>query len=165
MGIGSAERKMIRNLDRLLHPGDKHVRKYCPFCCMGFDVRSSKKLKDHLPLCRAYGGQKTILPIPLKNIQEFTDHHKSLEHPIAIYADCESVCKSVDHCESNPDISSTDVKSIHQCSGFSYTVVSPHFPQRSVKYKGENAGVKFLESILEEEKVINDWKYENEKKN
>merc|ERR1712239_24940 len=103
--------------------------------------------------------------IPGKNIQEFTDHHKSLEHPVAIYADMESVCKSVEHCESNPDISSTDVKSIHQCSGFQYTVVSPHFPQRSVKYKGENAGVKFLQSILEEEKVINDWKYENEKKN
>merc|ERR1712208_271929 len=96
---------------------------------------------------------------------EFTEHHKSLEHPIAIYADFESVCKSVDHCESYPDISSTDVKSIHQCSGFSYTVVSPHFPQETVTYAGKNAGIKFLESVLEQEIKINDWKKENEKKN
>ena len=48
----------IKDLDRLLCRGENHTRKYCPFCCTGFDVRYSKKLKDHLPLCRAYGGQK-----------------------------------------------------------------------------------------------------------
>merc|ERR1712030_22877 len=77
----------------------------------------------------------------------------------------ESVCKSVQHCQSNPDISSTDVKSMHHCCGFQYTVVSPYFPQRTVNYHGKNAGVKFVEAILGEEKVVKNWKYENEKKN
>ena len=81
----------IKDLDRLLCRGDDHTRKYCPFCCTSFDIRYCKTLNDHLPRCRTYDGQKTILPIPGKNIQEFTDHHKSLEHPVAIYADMDSV--------------------------------------------------------------------------
>ena len=56
----------IRNLDRLL----------CPFCLQGFNIKYKKTLEEHLPLCREYGGQKTILPTKGKNIIEFTDHHK-----------------------------------------------------------------------------------------
>ena len=66
----------IRNLDRLLCYGDNNTRKFCPFCLQGFDGRYKKTLEEHLPLCREYGGQKTILPTKGKNIIEFTDHHK-----------------------------------------------------------------------------------------
>ena len=66
----------IRNLDRLLSYGDHNQRKFCPFCLQGFNVRYKKTLEEHLPLCREYGGQKTVLPTKDKNIIEFTDHHK-----------------------------------------------------------------------------------------
>merc|ERR1712055_190183 len=85
-------------------------------------------------------------------------------HPVAIYCDLESVCKSVQRCESNPGISSTDVKSKHHCCGFQYTVVSPYFPQRTVRIQCENAGVKCVEALIGEEKVLKKWKNENEKK-
>ena len=105
-----------------------------------------------MPYCREYGGQKTIVPSPGKNITEYSDHHKCQEHPIVFFADFESVSKTLDHCESDPDKSATDLKSIHHCSGFSYTIISPHFPQKTVSYRGPDADARFLESVLEEEK-------------
>ena len=66
----------IKNLDRLLSYGDRNQRKFCPFCCQGFDKRYKKSLEEHLPLCRKYGGQKVLIPPKGKNIVEFTDHHK-----------------------------------------------------------------------------------------
>ena len=66
----------IKNLDRLLCYGDKHTRKFCPFCLHGFNVKYNKTLEEHIPLCRKYGGQKTILPSKGKNIIEFKDTHK-----------------------------------------------------------------------------------------
>ena len=66
----------IRNLDKLLSYGDNQTRKFCPFCLTGFDKRYKKSLEEHLPLCREYGGQKTVLPAKEKNIIEFTDQHK-----------------------------------------------------------------------------------------
>ena len=66
----------IKSLDRLLSYGDDNTRKFCPFCLQGFNIKYKKTLEEHLPLCREYGGQKTILPTKGKNIIEFTDHHK-----------------------------------------------------------------------------------------
>ena len=66
----------IKNLDRLLCYGDNNTRKFCPFCLTGFDTRYNKTLEEHIPLCRKYGGQKTILPSKGKNIIEFKDTHK-----------------------------------------------------------------------------------------
>ena len=66
----------IKNLDRLLCYGDDNTRKFCPFCLTGFDTRYNKTLEEHIPLCRKYGGQKTILPSQGKNIIEFKDTHK-----------------------------------------------------------------------------------------
>ena len=66
----------IKNLDRLLSYGDNNTRKFCPFCLQGFNVKYNKTLEEHIPLCRKYGGQKTILPSQGKNIIEFKDIHK-----------------------------------------------------------------------------------------
>ena len=66
----------IKNFDRLLSYGDRHQRNFCPFCLTGFDTRGKKTLEEHIPLCRKYGGQKTILPSQGKNIIEFKDTHK-----------------------------------------------------------------------------------------
>ena len=66
----------IKSLDKLLSYGDDNTRKFCPFCLQGFNIKYKKTLEEHLPLCREYGGQKTILPAKGKNIIEFTDLHK-----------------------------------------------------------------------------------------
>ena len=84
-----------------------------------------------------------------------------MQHPVAIYADFESINQQVDD---DPHSSGTTLKSKHVCSGFSYTVTSPHFPQRVKTYRGEDAGKHFLESVMEEEIEISTWLKEIEKK-
>ena len=65
----------IRNLDNLLQY-DRHFKKFCPFCCQGFDKRYKKDLSEHLHLCRKYGGQRVQIPPKGKNIVEFKEIHK-----------------------------------------------------------------------------------------
>ena len=110
-----------------------------------------------MPLCREYGGQKAILPPKGKNIIEFTDQHKCLEHPVVIYADFEAINQKVDSREPDPQHSGTNIKTKHICSGYSYTVVSPHCTNRVITYRGEDAGKHFLESLMEEEIRISNW--------
>ena len=66
----------IRNFNILLSYDRKHPKKFCPFCLSPFDPRCNKKLEEHLPLCRKYGGQKVIIPSKGKNIIQFRDIHK-----------------------------------------------------------------------------------------
>ena len=69
----------IRNLDRLLCYDKKHSKKFCPFCCYGFDKRAKKykeTLAEHLLICRKYGGQKVIIPSKGKNYVEFKELSK-----------------------------------------------------------------------------------------
>ena len=65
----------IRNFDRLLRY-DHNTKKFCPFCCQGFDKRCKKNLLEHLPLCRKYGAQRVMIPPQGKNIVQFNDLHK-----------------------------------------------------------------------------------------
>ena len=41
---------LITNLDKLLGSRDGHQKKFCPFCCYGFDARCVKdgKLEQHM---------------------------------------------------------------------------------------------------------------------
>ena len=96
-----------------------------------------------------------------------------MQHPVAIYADFESIIQPVDddpHSSGNqpvdddPHSSGTTLKSKHICSGYSYTVVSPHCANRVRTYRGEDAGKHFLESVMEEEIKISKWLKENEMK-
>ena len=98
-----------------------------------------------------------------------------MQHPVAIYADFECIIQPVDnddpHSSGNqpvddddPHSSGTTLKSKHICSGYSYTVVSPHCANRVRTYRGEDAGKHFLESVMEEEIEISKWLKEIEKK-
>ena len=73
-----------------------------------------------------------------------------MKHPVAIYADFETINVKIEGCKADPTIS----KTIHKCSGYSYKVVSPYFPNKVKTYRGEDAGEVFLRNILEEEKKI-----------
>ena len=65
----------IRNFDRLLQY-DHNPKKFCPFCCQGFDKRYKKDLSEHLLLCREYGGQRVLIPSKGQNIVEFKEIYK-----------------------------------------------------------------------------------------
>ena len=77
-----------------------------------------------------------------------------MEHPVAIYADFETVNKKLHDCNPEPTSSHTYKKTLHDVSGFTYTVTSPHFPNKVKTYRGEDAGEVFLRNVLEEEKKI-----------
>ena len=85
-----------------------------------------------------------------------------MQHPVAIYADFECIIQPVDN--DDPHSSGTTLKSKHICSGYSYTVVSPHCANRVRTYRGEDAGKHFLESVMEEEIRLSSWLKEIEKK-
>ena len=75
-------------------------------------------------------------------------------HPVVVYADFETINVPIHTCSPSPSSSYTHKKTLHVCSGFSYTVTSPYFPKKVKTYRGEDAGEKFLRNILEEEKII-----------
>ena len=52
----------------------------------------------------------------------------------------------------------------HQASGYSFTVVSPYYGNKTITYRGPNAIPHFFQSIEREEKKIRNWFYKNEHK-
>ena len=142
----------IRDFNKLMGNSGGVSYKYCHFCCQGF--KSAHKLNKHVENCKMYGGQRVSIS---KDIVEFKDYHKTVEQPVVIYADFETINGKLEGCEADPTSSNTNKKTIHQCSGYSYTVVSPYFPQRVYTYRGSDAGEMFLKDILEEEIAIKDW--------
>ena len=77
-----------------------------------------------------------------------------MEHPVAIYADFETVNKKLHGCAPQDTSSYTDKKTLHEVSGFTYTIISPFFQNKVKTYRGEDAGEVFLRNILEEEKFV-----------
>ena len=153
----------IKNFDALLSY-DKNPKRFCPYCCYGFDKRynADYKLTKHMEHCVEYGGQRTKLPNKDSQWIEFQDIAKMLKLPVVIYADFEAINVKLE--DKQPEAGSyTEKKTVHECSGFTYTVVSPYFPLRTRTYRGADAGKVFLEEILEEEKNIRKWMKDNEK--
>ena len=99
---------------------------------------------------------------------QFNEQHKGLEHPVVIFADFETLNQHISGCVPNPENSSTNKKTHHKCSGYTYTVVSPYFTNRIRTYRpneGEqDAGENFVESIIKEEKRISGMLKEIKKK-
>ena len=77
-----------------------------------------------------------------------------MEHPVAIYCDFETVNRKILTCEPDPTSSYTNMKTIHECSGFTYIITSPYFANKVKTYRGEDAGEVFLKNLLEEEKFV-----------
>ena len=152
----------IKNLDRLLSFGT-HTHQFCPFCLSAFDVRYRRKLEDHMVDCREYGGQKVILPSVGKNFCEYRDHHKELKAPIIIEADFETINTKYDGAEDDPNKSWTLIRTKHEVSGYAYVVKSPYKEDKYISYRGEDAGVKFINAMMQEEEEQFQWVKDNEK--
>ena len=151
----------IKNFDRLLSFGT-HQHQFCPFCLSAFDVRYRRKLEDHMPDCREYGGQKTILPKIGKSFCQYSDFHKELKAPIVIEADFETINTKLDGVEPDPNKSWTHKKTKHETSGYAYVVKSPYKEDKYVWYRGEDAGEKFIKAMMQEEEEQFKWLKDNE---
>ena len=152
----------IKNFDRLLSFGT-NTHQFCPFCLSAFDVRYKKKLEDHMLDCREYGGQKAILPQVGKNFCEYRDYHKELKAPIIIEADFETVNTKCDGAENDPNKSWTLKRTKHDVSGYAYVVKSPYKEDKYIYYRGEDAGEKFINAMMQEEEEQFQWLKDNEK--
>ena len=49
----------------------------------------------------------------------------------------------------------TEIISRHDISGYSYAITSPYFPTEFRSYRGQGAGVEFVQNILKEGNRLN----------
>ena len=147
---------LIKDINKLLYHLNKHKARmfYCHYCLHGF-IRQDL-LDDHLPHCQIHGPQKIKFPDEDHATLKFKDYHKKLKVPFAIYADFESFTTKIDSAPQDPMKSSTEKYQHHQTCSFSYMVVceAEQHSKPPVIYRGPNAVDKFLESVKEKEKRI-----------
>ena len=88
---------LIKNFNGLLRKPKDHPKVFCPYCCHGFDKRTTndEKMKVHMEDCFTYGPQKIKLPEEGKNIIEYNDIAKQLKLPFCIYADTQCILTKV----------------------------------------------------------------------
>ena len=89
-----------------------------------------------MDICFKFKGTKVEMPKKGKNIINFTNYSLQLEAPYCIYADFESVMKQ-----------KSEVKTIHEISGYSLCVKSPYEKDQSYYYRGDDAGNQFVSHI------------------
>ncbi|KAK3731226.1 hypothetical protein QZH41_004694 [Actinostola sp. cb2023] len=149
---------LIRDFSRLMGSLTRHNGHmyYCMYCLHGF-VRQDL-LEDHEPHCGRHGPQKIRLPDEYHATLAFKEVQKQLKVPFIIYADFESILVECDSTPLKDHASGTQKTQHHQPCGFGYTVVSTvdQYNQAPVVYRGEDCVDQFLESLLEEEKRINE---------
>ena len=98
-----------------------------------------------------------------ENFIEFKAIKAMMKIPFTIFADFETLNVKLQGCEPNPHQSNTHEKTLHEVSGFTFVTISPYFPTKKQTYRGPDAGKKFLEEIMKEEKRILKLMYESEK--
>ena len=159
----------IKHFNRLLKsPKQTKTKLFCPYCCYGFrkDKNGRSNLDEHKMFCQPNGAQRTKFLPKGKNYIEFKDFEKMQEAPYVIYADFECINEKVkesklDEMENeNYDDrnSSTEFKTNHKVSGFTFHTVSPYFSPRTVTYRNPDAGKVFIEQIHEEKnRILKEW--------
>jgi hypothetical protein len=105
---------LISSLDRLLNPGNKDQRHYCPRCLHGF--KSKDKREDHMTHCAAFKPMRVSVPKSDKDGKaptlSFKADHKKTQIPIVIYTDSEAINHEVN--EVTPS-GKTERSSEHRC--------------------------------------------------
>ena len=131
----------IKNYDRLLSHDPKNPKVFCPYCCYGFTTNRNgiENLRKHKLNCVAYGPQRTELS--KENFIYFKEITKMQKIPFCIYNEFETLNSKVTSCEPHKG---TDIKTIHEVSGFNYVVISPYNQTKRETYRGPDAGKVFL---------------------
>lgn len=147
---------LIRNMSRLLSNLSKneHTVFICYRCLHRFI--NDRLLQDHLNYCKNVHIQKIKMPVAGQNILEF--NHIRYQHsvPFIIYADFESIVSPLKSSELDNTQSFTEKIARHITCGYAYVVIGPN--GESVKpvavYRGENAAMHFMKSIIEERETL-----------
>ena len=121
----------IKNYNRLLSYGTNR-KLFCPYCCYGFTKSRNGKenLRKHKLNCAAYGPQRT--KIPNDNWIYFKEITKMQKIPFCIYPDFKTLNSIVESCKPNKG---TEIKTIHEVSGFNFVDISPYYPTKRKTYK------------------------------
>ena len=156
----------IKSLSRLLVTGNKEKgSKFCPYCLHRFSKETIlTKFNEHKKNCGNYNPAKTILPKEGENIIKFKNFKYMDKRPVVIYADFESFNDPcTDEAVQNYNKSYTRKLTKQYCSGYCYTIVSPHYEGKKVfTYRGKKPIPHFLKSIHKEAKKIQNWFYKHE---
>ena len=114
----------VKNYSALLasqYNKHKGKREYCFNCFNSF--KSPEALNKHLEYCNIYECIKINMPEP-DTYLNFKNHLYSERAPFAIYADFESLLKSLKTCKPNPKKSYTHKYNKHEPLSFSYYIKS-----------------------------------------
>ena len=161
----------IKSFSRLMIHGSKEKgSKYCPYCLHRFSrFKSTSKFEDHKENCGSYEPARVIMPNEQEKWIKFKNFKYLDKHPVVIYADFESYNVPIKDESYNSEILTNNKKSYtrkitkQDCSGYSFTIVSPYYNGKKIfTYRGKNAVLHFLNSLEREEKKIRNWFYKNE---
>ena len=150
---------LIENLSRLVslqiskHNGKSFL---CDNCLNPFPTEES--LNKHKEYCSANEYVKAEMPKKgIDDILWFINYLKEEKVPFMIYADIESLIKSLQTCEPSPQRSYTKQYQKHEPISFSYYIKcfdDNVFKQRLRSYTGEDAMQKFVEWLEEDIRII-----------
>lgn len=148
---------LIKDLNSFLYRSKSHSNKlfFCPYCLHAF-IRNDL-LQKHIPYRCTNGAQKVELPVEGDNdVLVFTDYQKELKVPFVIYADFETLNTKISNCIPDPQHSGTTLVMKLEVCGYAYKVVcaDSRYTKPTVIYRGSDASYKFIESLLEEQKEI-----------
>ena len=148
---------LVKNVSRLLssqvsiHNGKKYFCDRClnPFWC-------EQSLNKHLEYCSNHEAVKIEMP-EKGDILKFKNYHRGEKVPFIIYADFESLIKSIQSSNPNPESSYTNKYQKHEPISFSFYIKC--FDDNVFKpvlrsYTGEDAAQKFVKMLEEDIKII-----------
>ena len=138
------------------HKGKRHL---CLNCFNSFNT--SESLNKHKEYCYENKSVKTTMPPPGTYL-EFKNFHHSEKAPFVVYADFESLIKSMDYCNPDPNKSYTKKYQKHEPISFSYYILcsidgvyKPVLRKYTqTKPKGANAIDVFIKWLEEDVKAI-----------
>ena len=148
---------LVKNVSRLLSSQvSKHIGKkyFCDRCLNPFWCEQS--LNKHLEYCSNHEAVEIEMP-KKGDILKFINYYKGERVPFMIYADTESLIKSLQTCEPSPQSSYTKKYQKHEPISFSYHIKcfdDNVFKPRLRSYTGEDAMQKFVEWLENDVKEI-----------
>ena len=148
---------LVKNVSCLLSSQvSKHKEKsyFCDRCLNPFWCEQS--LNKHLEYCSNHEAVKIEMP-EKGDILKFKNYYKGEKVPFIIYADTESLIKSLQTCEPSPQSSYTKKYQKHEPISFSYYIKcfdDNVFKPRLRSYTGEDAMQKFVEWLENDVKEI-----------
>ena len=116
----------VKRLTALLYVQNRHnmraneSKHFCECCLRGY--KRKDLLERHRPECKGLlkTPARTEMLKEIENKMSFTNYHKQMKAPYAVYADFECVLEKIDGCEPAPDASFTVKTERHAPCGFSY---------------------------------------------